>query len=112
MSGGGSFIVRDDEENITDEGMWTANEVGEWDPYGAGETLPEMWKGGYLELQVSFSPRPDGISDSDTLKIECHEGGTEDVLRFDVQGVRVGDFNTVTPTNFATIFHFNENTEM
>lgn len=112
VSGGGSFIVRDDEETVVEEGTWTADEVVEWDPYGAGDALPDTWKGGYLELEASYSPSPDGISASDTLLIECHEGATEDQHRFDVQGVRVGNFDTVTPTNFATIFHFDENEEM
>lgn len=104
--GGGRFSV-----NGGTIKRWTANEVVRFEKYGAfpsSVAAPwiKEWKGGLVELEVDFPHgRPAGVSDSDTLIVECFIGTNDsDSPENDSQGVLLGPYDQVE--KFGTVFNY------
>lgn len=114
--GGGPYTILEKRGGPVSRGLWTAdnlvpNILGDlFTPYGHSGPWPVEWKGGLLEMDVTFTdddggPVP-GIGSVDTMEIECWVGTDDDPQQNPQQGVRVGNYTEIV--EFATVFNHAE----
>lgn len=113
--GGGPFTLRDANDTVEAEGLWTADRVKKFTPYDSNQRdhpapFPDAWKGGLIKLKTSFEPEIPGVTGGN-MTIECHIGtdSEDDKPKFDTQGVRVDHYDEVVA--FGTLFNHSADLE-